>query len=525
MSKAENGAATGRSNPAASAPITVRSAVLLILAFFVVFAAFIALWLTQAHEAARMRGEDRVAAASQVVATNALWISEVARQALRRIDDTVGPSLQPRSGKVQDIREAVDSLPGQVKAYVVDAKGDTIYSTDPEVKPINITDRDYFAVLAAGKSSYLSGLMVSRLNDKQIFVFSRRLVRDGKFAGAAIISFDVALLASVWASLDLGANSTISLVRDDGMLVARYPLADKPLDMSNYTLFTDHLKQAPTGTYSGPSPIDGVERLVSFRTVPGTRFIALASIDEREAMALFWNNALITLLLALPTALGLAAASLWITQLLQRDATRRRELATALESNKLLLREIHHRVKNNLQSIQSLVRLQNIPDDAKTDLRGRIAAMASVHEHIYSFDQFADVEASEMLRSVIKALVETYAKDVDVDYGLQSMVVDHDQATPLALVANEIVTNSLKYAFADRRKGKISIRLEPIGDGRARLVIADNGVGFDADAVRTGMGSKLIKGVVDQLDGNFAYDFASGTTFTLEFALHSRNAR
>ncbi|WP_457940598.1 sensor histidine kinase [Mesorhizobium sp. 10J20-29] len=525
MSKAENGAATGRSNPAASAPITVRSAVLLILAFFVVFAAFIALWLTQAHEAARMRGEDRVAAASQVVATNALWISEVARQALRRIDDTVGPSLQPRSGKVQDIREAVDSLPGQVKAYVVDAKGDTIYSTDPEVKPINITDRDYFAVLAAGKSSYLSGLMVSRLNDKQIFVFSRRLVRDGKFAGAAIISFDVALLASVWASLDLGANSTISLVRDDGMLVARYPLADKPLDMSNYTLFTDHLKQAPTGTYSGPSPIDGVERLVSFRTVPGTRFIALASIDEREAMALFWNNALITLLLALPTALGLAAASLWITQLLQRDATRRRELATALESNKLLLREIHHRVKNNLQSIQSLVRLQNIPDDAKTDLRGRIAAMASVHEHIYSFDQFADVEASEMLRSVIKALVETYAKDVDVDYDLQSMVVDHDQATPLALVANEIVTNSLKYAFADRRKGKISIRLEPIGDGRARLVIADNGVGFDADAVRTGMGSKLIKGVVDQLDGNFAYDFASGTTFTLEFALHSRNSR
>ena len=59
-----------------------------------------------------------------------------------------------------------------------------------QMKPINITDRDYFAVLAEGKSSYLSGLMVSRLNDKQIFVFSRRLVRDGKFAGAAIISFD-----------------------------------------------------------------------------------------------------------------------------------------------------------------------------------------------------------------------------------------------------------------------------------------------------------------------------------------------
>ena len=525
MSKAETGALTGRAHPVSSAPITVRSAVLLILAFFAVFAAFIALWLTQAHEAARMRGEDRVAAASQVVATNALWISEVARQALRRIDDTVGPSLQPRSGRVQDIREAVDSLPGQVKAYVVDARGDTIYSTDPEVKPINITDRDYFAVLAQGRSSYLSGLLVSRLNQKQIFVFSRRLVRDGKFAGAAIISFDVELLASVWSSLDLSANSTISLVRSDGMLVARYPLADGPVDMSDYVLFTDYLKQAPSGIYSGASPVDGIERLVSYRTVPGTELIALASMDQREAMMLFWNNALVTLLLALPTALGLAAASLWITQLLQRDARRRAELATALESNKLLLREIHHRVKNNLQSIQSLVRLQNIPDEAKTDLRGRIAAMAAVHEHIYSFDQFADVEASEMLRSVIKSLVETYARDVEVEYDLKSMVVDHDQATPLALVANEVVTNSLKYAFADRRTGKITIRLEPIGEGRALLVIADNGVGFDAAAVRTGMGSKLIKGVVDQLDGSFAYDFDNGTTFTLDFALHSRNAR
>ena len=437
MNKAESGAAAGSLHQAASAPFTVRSAVLLIIAFFVVFAAFIALWLTQAHEAARMRGEDRVAAASQVVATNALWISEVARQALRRIDDTVGPSLVPASGKVADIREAVDSLPGQVKAYVVDARGDTVYSTDPDLTRINITDRDYFAMLARGRQSYLSPMMVSRINNEQIFVFSRRLVRDGEFAGAAIISFDVELLASVWTSLDLGDNSTISLVRDDGMLVARYPLAADSVDMSSYVLFTQYLKEAANGIYTGMSPVDGVERLVSYRKVPGTEFVALAAMDQREAMRLFWNNALVTLLLALPTALGLAAASLWITTLLQRDAHRRVELAAALESNKLLLREIHHRVKNNLQSIQSLVRLQNIPEESKTDLRGRIAAMAAVHEHIYSFDQFADVEASEMLRSVITALVETYARNVEVEFDLEKMVVDHDQATPLALIANE----------------------------------------------------------------------------------------
>ncbi len=516
------GAASDTSHFVPAAPLTVKFAVLLILAFFAVFAAFIGLWLMQAHEATRARGEERVAAASQVVATNALWISEVARQALRRIDDAMGPTLGRGGAVVKDIREAVDSLPGQVKAYVVDAHGDTIYSTDPQIKPINITDREYFSALANGESSYLSGLLISRLNSSQIFVFSRRLVQHGEFAGAAIISFDVAMLANVWASLDLGENSTISLVRSDGMLVARYPYANEPLDMSQYVLFTDYLKKSPTGTYLGASPMDGVERLVSYRKVAGTQFVALAALDNRTAMALFWSNAAVTLFLALPTALALAAASLWITHLLQQEAARRGELASALESNQLLLREIHHRVKNNLQSIQSLVRLQDIPDGAKTDLRGRIAAMAAVHEHIYSFDQFADVEASEMLKSVISAVVDTRARKVEVAYDLEPMVIEHDQATPLALVANEVVTNSLKYAFADGRNGKIRVEMRKLGDDRATLVIADDGAGFDPSTSREGMGSKLIRGVVGQLDGTHRYAIENGTVFTLDFALRSR---
>jgi len=510
--------------PVTSAPLTVRSAVLLILAFFAVLAILMTLWLTQSYEAARQRGEDRVAAASQVVATNALWISEVARQALRRIDDAMGPSIKSVGGTgVQDIREAVDSLPGQVKAYVVDEGGNTIYSTDPQIKPMNITDREYFSSLAKGDLSHLSGLLISRLNNEQIFVFSRRLVRDGKFAGAAMISFDVRMLAGIWSSLGLGENSTISLLRNDGMLVARYPLAEAPLDMSNYVLFTDYLKKAPTGVYSGESPVDGITRLVSYRRVDGTDFIALAAMEQNSAMTLFWSNATVSLLFALPTALGLAAASLWITNLLQRDANRRRELATALESNQLLLREIHHRVKNNLQSIQSLVRLQDIPDSSKTDLRGRIAAMAAVHEHIYSFDQFANVEASGMLESVVSALVETRGKQVEVSYDLEPVIVEQERATPLALVVNEVVTNSLKYAFADGRKGRIRIALSRSDEGKARLVVADNGQGFDPDTMKQGMGSKLIGGVVGQLDGTYRYDFEGGTVFTMDFVPHTRN--
>jgi two-component system, sensor histidine kinase PdtaS len=223
--------------------------------------------------------------------------------------------------------------------------------------------------------------------------------------------------------------------------------------------------------------------------------------------------------------LGLGAASLWITQLLQRDARRNSQLAAALENNNLLLREIHHRVKNNLQSIQSLVRIQDIPDEAKTDLRGRIAAMAAVHEHIYSFDQFADVDASEMLKSVVSALVDTRGKELDVQYNLDTFVIKHEQATPLALIANEVVTNSLKYGFADGRKASIRIDLHKTGEQSARLVIADSGIGFDPSAARQGMGSKLIRGVVGQLDGTYRYDIEDGTVFTLDFAVQPRKAQ
>ena len=164
----------------------------------------VAVTIMQAYRDAEQRSVDRAESAAHVVAINGKWIYEVAQQALRRIDDAVGPDIADSSGaKVMDIREAVESLPGTVKAYVVAANGDTLYSTDPQVKPINITDREYFASLAAGARRYTSSLLISRLNGEQIFVFSRRLERRGEFAGAVMISFDVVLLSEVWASLGL----------------------------------------------------------------------------------------------------------------------------------------------------------------------------------------------------------------------------------------------------------------------------------------------------------------------------------
>ena len=216
---------TSKVSTAATAVVATMFSALLIL---------LGLWLYESYKSSVRRTEERATAAAKIVATNASWINALAVQALQRIDDTLGPDLGYATDKVRDINLAVADLPGQVQAYVVDRNGLTLLSTDPKIKPINITDRPYFHALKNGAKSYLSGLLVSRLNGEQIFAFSRRLERNGEFAGVAVVSFEGKVLKDVWESVALGDNSTVSFIRKDGELIARYPAPEGPLDMSKY---------------------------------------------------------------------------------------------------------------------------------------------------------------------------------------------------------------------------------------------------------------------------------------------------
>ena len=499
---------------------TVNATIALIVVLFAVFVLILGYSTMRAREDTEARARDRAAAAAQVVAINTKWIVELAWQALRRVDEALGPVIANGTGSTKrDMREATSGLPGTVKVYVVDADGNTLFSTDPNVKPINITDRSYFSALKGGALWHTSPLMVSRLSGQQIFSFSRRLEREGKFAGAAIVSFDVKLFEEVWQSLSLDERSTVSILRNDGQLVARFPLASGPLDLSNYVLFTDYLKEADQGTYLATSPADGEERYVSYRRIPGTELIALSSVSTAGAFALFRQNALLTLLLALPAAIGLVVAAIWIVRLLQRDADRQDQLSKALELNKLLFKDTHHRVKNNLQSVQSLVRMQNIPPAAKMDLQRRIAAMTAVHEHMYRLDQYIEINAADLIPAIVEPLIESFDSDVEVAFDIDSVAVDRDHATALALLVNEVVTNALKYAYAGKKSGALSIPLKEQSGGRALLTVRDDGAGFDPDTIQQGMGSRLIKGMMMQLDGTYSYTVDGGAVFTADIAM------
>jgi len=281
--------------------------------------------LSASYSEARRGVEDHASSSSQVVAANVQWAFETARQTLLRVDDTVGADISsPPLGAADQLKQAIATLPGQPKIYVVDASGATSLTTDEQFKPIDVRDREYFASVAAGEPFHVSSLLVSRLNGEQIFTISRRIERNGQFAGAAVMSFNAQLMAGVWQSLHLDDQATVSVFRDDGQLVSRFPLPPGPQDLSKYILFTTYLPQAPSGTYDAISPTDGISRVVGYRRVPGTDLVALAAISSEQAFASYWSATRGVLALVVPALLALVLIA-WATFRLLRTDVRERE--------------------------------------------------------------------------------------------------------------------------------------------------------------------------------------------------------
>lgn len=489
-----------------------------LLACLVSFVLLLSYFVSVGTAQLQSRLEDRSQAAARVVATNAGWMAAVANQTLRRVDAALGPTMD---GDGESMRPAVEGLPAEVDVYIIDAEANTIFSTVPGAASVNVSDREYFTALRDGAAFYTSPMIVSRLSGERIFVFSKRVMRGGDFVGAIMVSFTDSMMMDFWSSLEMSVGSTVSLFRNDGQMMARYPAVDEPINLSEHALITEHLPNSPNGTYnSDASPVDGVARVVSYRVVPGTDIVAVASVASNPSWDEFHSAIWSVMLLVAPMMLVLAGGGIWILRLLKRDATRREELQQALETNVLLFREIHHRVKNNLQSVQSLVRMQDMPRNAKIDLQSRLTAMAAMHEHIYSHDRYVDIDAHDLVPAVVDEVVHAYGAEVEMVYDIDHAMIDRDHMTPLSLLLSELVTNALKYAFADGRAGRITVTIQDLNNGRCKLIVEDNGVGLgEVPQNPTSMGMRLIRGVVSQMSGRHEYESAEGTKFVAELAL------
>jgi PAS domain S-box-containing protein len=211
------------------------------------------------------------------------------------------------------------------------------------------------------------------------------------------------------------------------------------------------------------------------------------------------------------------------------ESKRAEEIVKAsLREKEMLLKEIHHRVKNNLQITSSLLRLQaaRIPvTEAQQFLResqDRIRSMALVHEMLYRSHDLARVDFGEYARSLVQQLLRSYGADarrvkhiIDVEHILLGV----DEAVPCGLMINELVANSLKHAFPANRAGTIWVRMEA-DDRRCRLRVGDDGVGFpegvDFRQTQT-LGLQLVRTLTDQLAGTISSSREGGTEFTISF--------
>ena len=219
---------------------------------------------------------------------------------------------------------------------------------------------------------------------------------------------------------------------------------------------------------------------------------------------------------------------------LEREAARR-ELAQeglkrSLAEKEVMLKEIHHRVKNNLQIISSLLYLQSqqIGDESSRKLlmesRDRVHSMALVHEKLYQSEDLARINYKDYLRTITRSLVQSYRQAgtaVDLRLDLEELFIPVDAAIPCSLVVNELLTNAMKYAFRGCERGVVSITLSH-KDGEVELAVADNGVGFPEDVDYTNtetLGMQLVTNLVGQLRGTLEADFSSGTRFVIRFPL------
>lgn len=204
------------------------------------------------------------------------------------------------------------------------------------------------------------------------------------------------------------------------------------------------------------------------------------------------------------------------------------KLRDSLEEKKFLLKEIHHRVKNNLAIITSLLELQiHQADNSKAirelkDSQSRIFSMAMVHEHLYQMESFSYLELDMYLKDLVEKIKSTFHEpdtDVSLEFDTDPVKVGLDQAISCGQLVNELVTNAFKHAFRGSRNGSIAIHLTQENKS-ITLKICDDGPGMPEDLFerkKKSLGLKLVDTLTKQLQGDLEIDSSNGTTFTLRF--------
>lgn len=225
----------------------------------------------------------------------------------------------------------------------------------------------------------------------------------------------------------------------------------------------------------------------------------------------------------------LSLLSIFLYRLFLQNKAQKNLLQQAVIEKDYLLREIHHRVKNNLQIISSLLYLQseNLTDPKAQEAinigRGRVKSMALIHQNLYGLDQSSQINLKTYLDDLAVELFDSYnlhGESVDLKLSIADVMIDIEVLVPLGLIINELISNSLKYAFPERQEGILEISAFS-NNGKLKVQVKDNGIGMNINDKREGsFGAELIESFVEQLNADMNISSNNGLEVNIELSLN-----
>ena len=212
---------------------------------------------------------------------------------------------------------------------------------------------------------------------------------------------------------------------------------------------------------------------------------------------------------------------------MKQRARSQHQLALSLEEKELLLREVHHRVKNNLQLVVSMLALQRRQhqrdevDRVLASAQNRVYSMSLVHQLLHREEGLQHLDLQEYLSTLVRELVIQNEGPLETTVRGDSAHLLADQAIPLGLIVTELVLNSMKHAFPDGRNGRIDVEVKT-QDGNCEILVADNGVGFVRSASLNGeesLGMRLVEALAEQISATVTRSGHQGTRYIVRFSL------
>ena len=466
---------------------------------------------------------------------------------------------------------------GSYSAIVVADKNGHVICGTGNSTGVDLSDRDYFLHAKETLQFTMSNAFTGRISKEKILAGAMPWVdENGDFAGAVIAGIAVDKFASSFQNMPLPPESSYYLLdRSGGLVASSSPLSDA---------LKNRISQLPI-INSSPTPFvlkeNGVGRTFTAVTLDNGALTLLIGIPRRFflnvdagnfAVSLFGPIALLVVVLTtvwflserlvtapvrslIRTARAYSRGDLTarplsrsaggelkelsdtFSDMADRISRRETELQDALHRKELMMREIHHRVKNNLQIVISLINLQSksvaVPaaQEAFTEIQTRMRALALVHRYLYESDDLQSVNIGSFVTELCSSLQLAYG--ISSSRVLLNVQADpvwdvSDRAIPLALFMTETISNALRHAFPQDRPGRIEVRLRALENDAALFTVEDDGVGieqeqkqedgiFRAEKPFAGLGMSLTKAFARQVDGELTITGPPGTKVMLAF--------